>query len=100
MPTSSVPTAKDTIFLNQTGGVADPDFARPRHARPVAGLFLRPVVFQNLLHPHEVHQTGHVQLQTEIDERMEHMVQLRVTYIIIDFVWTKARAKMEFHHLT
>ncbi len=25
-PTSSVPTAKDTIFLNQTGGVADPDF--------------------------------------------------------------------------
>ncbi len=26
IPTSSVPTAKDTIFLNQTGGVAGPDF--------------------------------------------------------------------------
>lgn len=26
IPTSSVPTAKDTIFLNQSGGVADPEF--------------------------------------------------------------------------
>ena len=26
LPTSSVPTAKDTIFLNQQGGVADPSF--------------------------------------------------------------------------